>query len=346
VPAAPAPSPPMPAAPPEPALLAPPPAGAPPGALPPAFDPPPPGPLPAPGHGGHGHGGSSPAGVGGGFPAHLQALMDSVERTPASSTARLMRAVALLEEGGISQDDAVARVFGRFPVGGLATYTHDWWFPRSGPGWRLHQGTDIFAERGTPVRAPAAGVVSIGNGGLGGLSVRVTEPDGTYWYMAHLHSVAPGLTVGDDVAVGQVVGTVGDSGNARGGLPHLHIELHPDGGAAVDPKAVLDGFLAEAEAKLDPDWGVTETDLDDAEEPQSFGPVHDLFLTDVGAEPVDRYGFPMDSAARTIANPFASRAVEPWQQSRLSGGLDPALLIALAALLAAAGQRRRRFLPG
>lgn len=183
-----------------------------------------------------------------GFPADLQALTDSVERTPSRSTRPLLDALAPLAQYGISPEQAVLGGFGRFPVAGLAGYSHDWWFPRFGPGWRLHQGTDIFAAFNTPIRAPAAGRVHITTGGLGGLAVYVIEPNRTYWYLAHLGGLAPGLVEGSEVTIGQVVGFVGDSGNARGGAPHLHLEFHPGGGPAVDPKFVLDQFLDEAMA--------------------------------------------------------------------------------------------------
>lgn len=181
-----------------------------------------------------------------GFPAHLQALQDSVVRTPSGTTHALIDALAPLLGRGLSPEE-VARVgFGRFPVAGRATYTHDWWFSRFGPGWRLHQGTDIFAASGTPVRAPVDGIVRISDGGLGGLAVYVTAADGTYFYLAHLAGTAPGLVEGATVATGDLVGYVGDSGNARGGLPHVHFEVHPRGGGPVDPKLILDRLLADA----------------------------------------------------------------------------------------------------
>jgi murein DD-endopeptidase MepM/ murein hydrolase activator NlpD len=194
-----------------------------------------------------GDGGGAPAGAGA-FPPELQALMNSVHRTPANNTKALLFALSPLVQLGLTETQAAIVGFGRFPVAGLASYSHDWWFPRFGPGWRLHQGTDIFAAFGTPVRAPVDGTVKIHNGGLGGLSVYVVQPDHTYWYLAHLSAVAEGLQEGATVKTGDVVGFVGDSGNAKGGPMHLHFEIHPGGGGAIDPKAVLDQFISDATA--------------------------------------------------------------------------------------------------
>ncbi len=180
------------------------------------------------------------------FPEHLRRQMNSVRRTGPNDTSTLIAALAPLGDYGVSPEEATLIGFGRFPVAGAARYSHDWWFPRFGPGWRLHMGTDIFAAMGTPVRAPSDGRVRITNGGLGGLAVYVVEPDGTFWYLAHLSGIAEGLIEGQAVTVGQVVGFVGDSGNARGGSPHVHAEFHPRGGGALDPKAILDGMLEEA----------------------------------------------------------------------------------------------------
>jgi hypothetical protein len=89
-----------------------------------------------------------------------------------------------------------------------------------------------------------------GNNSLGGLTVKVYMPDGTYFYLAHLSGLAKGFTDGMAVKTGDIVGYVGDSGNAKGGAPHLHIGIYPHGGAPIDPKPVLDQFLAEAAARL------------------------------------------------------------------------------------------------
>jgi murein DD-endopeptidase MepM/ murein hydrolase activator NlpD len=85
-----------------------------------------------------------------------------------------------------------------------------------------HGGNDIFAPRGTPIIAPFNGVATVDAGGLGGNGVRVTGADG-YVYNAHLEAYG---TLGR-VHTGQVVGYVGNSGDAAGGATHDHFEWHP-----------------------------------------------------------------------------------------------------------------------
>jgi murein DD-endopeptidase MepM/ murein hydrolase activator NlpD len=165
-------------------------------------------------------------------------MIDAYPRTPAGSTEALAQLLASLPA------EKQARGYGRFPVAGLARWSHDWLFPRHTPSFHTHEGTDVFAARGTPVTSPAAGLVTVTEGSIGGLAVRVTQPDGTYWYLAHLDVAT--VADGASVVPGDLVGTVGDSGNARGGAPHVHVEVHPYGGAAHDPKRLLDAYYAEA----------------------------------------------------------------------------------------------------
>ncbi len=99
-------------------------------------------------------------------------------------------------------------------------------------GRRQHQGIDIFAPRGTPVRAVAGGVARAGTNRLGGTVVWVYAlPEGRTFYYAHLdrHAIGP-MAIVD---AGDVLGYVGNTGNARSTPPHLHFGIY-DGGA-IDP---------------------------------------------------------------------------------------------------------------
>jgi len=117
------------------------------------------------------------------------------------------------------------------PVDQPRAYINDFGFPRVG---HTHQGNDIFAPYGTPIRAPFDGNAVEGSNGLGGLSVHVYASNGTgdFVYNAHLSQHAG---VSGTVSAGDLIGYVGDSGNAEGTPPHDHFEYHPGGGSAVTP---------------------------------------------------------------------------------------------------------------
>ncbi len=97
--------------------------------------------------------------------------------------------------------------------------------PRAGN--RGHEGVDIFAPRGTPVRAAAAGYVyRIDDVSLGGLTVTVVGDGGVRYFYTHLDSVPAELVEGQRVETDTVIGFVGNSGNAAGTLPHLHLGVY------------------------------------------------------------------------------------------------------------------------
>lgn len=110
-------------------------------------------------------------------------------------------------------------------------------YGETGPHWEsIHTGQDFSAPTGTDVRAATAGIVTFaGRQGPYGNKVEITHPDGTVTWYAHLSRID--VTATDAVTTGQVVGLVGSTGNSTG--PHLHFEVHPGGGDAVDPVAVL-----------------------------------------------------------------------------------------------------------
>ncbi|HSK22321.1 MAG TPA: peptidoglycan DD-metalloendopeptidase family protein [Egicoccus sp.] len=114
-------------------------------------------------------------------------------------------------------------------------FTNTWGAPRS--GGRGHRGTDILGPHGIPVRAITSGTWSIQRYGnsAGHWAILRGDDGNQYWYM-HLQSHTVGS--GARVSAGQQVGTNGDTGNARG-TPHVHFELHPGGGSAVNPYPTL-----------------------------------------------------------------------------------------------------------
>jgi murein DD-endopeptidase MepM/ murein hydrolase activator NlpD len=121
------------------------------------------------------------------------------------------------------------------PVDAPRSYIEDFGFPRVG---HTHQGNDIFAPSGTPIRAPFNGTAREGSGGLGGLSVYVdADANADYVYNAHLSRFA-GVN-GQHVTKGQLIGYVGQTGNAATTPPHDHFEYHPGGGSAVSPYLYL-----------------------------------------------------------------------------------------------------------
>lgn len=113
-----------------------------------------------------------------------------------------------------------------------------WGAPRDG-GKRKHRGIDIFAPRGTEIVAVADGIVSyIGEQPLGGRCVWLATEQGVSFYYAHLDRWAPGLYEGMPVRQGNVLGYVGNTGNAISTPPHLHFSV-VEGDESINPYPLL-----------------------------------------------------------------------------------------------------------
>jgi uncharacterized protein (TIGR03382 family) len=158
---------------------------------------------------------------------------------------------------------------------------------------------------------------------LGGTSLRVTLPSGTFFYYAHLDRFAPTVTEGRAVRAGEVIGFVGNTGNAASTAPHLHFEIHPRGGSAVSPVPYLDRWLAEAAATA---RAITGTDAIDAVVSPLAAPTPE----------------PTALAPARRATPLTMTSIEPQPVA----AIDPTPMAALGAVVLASWlfPRRRRLL--
>ena len=145
------------------------------------------------------------------------------------NTAVALGLIASLESQGLPTLEA-------FPMIGRCSFVDSWHAPR--PGGRLHEGVDVIGARGLPLVAVKDGVITkmLTNQTLSGNAIRLTIADGTYFYYAHLDSFAEGIAVGTTVTAGQIIGYNGSTGTTS---PHLHFEVHPRGGEAVNPYPII-----------------------------------------------------------------------------------------------------------
>lgn len=139
-------------------------------------------------------------------------------------------------------------------MAGPARYVDDFGILK--PDGRRHQGVDIHAAAGTPIVAVDDGVAHGGEDPRGGHVVNLTADDGTRYYYAH---EGDPISINGRVNAGDILGVVGSSGNAQGTDPHCHFEMHPMGGAAIDPypylKAAESGTVfVPPPAKTSPWW--------------------------------------------------------------------------------------------
>ena len=167
----------------------------------------------------------------------------------AASTAALLAAAAnaYTRVPHATVRGVLARII--FPIVGRARYSDDFGDPRTGG---THQGNDILARRQAPVVAVEAGKVGFWTDSNAGCMLYLHGRSGTMYEYIHLNNdrthgndnrgscvdgvaYAPGLKDGAHARAGELIGYVGDSGDANGLHPHLHFELHPHGGAAVSP---------------------------------------------------------------------------------------------------------------
>ena len=118
-------------------------------------------------------------------------------------------------------------------------------FGEARSGGRAHEGIDMLSTLGQEVYAATSGILvqqyfATGpQSSLSGNAWMLRSRTGDEYFYAHLSAFAPGLALGSTVTAGQLIGAVGDTGNPGPGNYHLHFEVHPAAGDAVDPLTVL-----------------------------------------------------------------------------------------------------------
>ncbi len=136
-----------------------------------------------------------------------------------------------------------------FPVGGRTSIGGDFGSFRADTG--AHQGNDLFADFGTPVVAVADGTLAnVGTLPISGNRLWVYADSGDQFFYAHLSAFAPAAVNDRHVEKGTILGYVGNTGDAEPTPPHLHFEIHPNGGDAVDPRSFLLAWQKRSGAAL------------------------------------------------------------------------------------------------
>jgi peptidoglycan LD-endopeptidase LytH len=145
------------------------------------------------------------------------------------------------------------------PLGSVYSFRSTWGNSRSWGGYRIHEGTDIFAGHGVPVRSTCYGIIEVkGWNAFGGWRVGIRDINNLYHYYAHLSGYEKKLKAGDIVRPGQIIGWVGSSGYGRPGTqgkfpPHLHYGVYRDRGLvewAFDPYPMLSRWEREERRSL------------------------------------------------------------------------------------------------
>ena len=162
--------------------------------------------------------------------ADAQALQDDLDRAAgeAAEIRSLVSRQRRIDRG--SQQGIYSCIFDQ----GAFRFRDTWGAPRS--GGRRHRGTDVFAAYRAPVYAITSGTIQRhSRSALGGIGLYLRGDDGNVYYYAHLDSIDPSASVGTRVTAGELVGRNGYTGNAVRSAPHVHFELHPGGGSAINP---------------------------------------------------------------------------------------------------------------
>lgn len=199
------------------------------------------------------------------LPASAQSRTDS-ERTRYANQSRERYSSATQRAINKLDDDPVEGLPIPVMLGvTLRSIYADFGDPRDG-GARTHEGQDIIAPRGTPIASPTEAVVTrTSNGSSSGLTVTTRNPGGETFIYMHLDRIAEGIKSGTVLKPGDILGFVGDSGNAKGGVTHLHFEIR-EGRKATDPFPRLAREFSLKERVTGIEKYLEELDEDDAQD--------------------------------------------------------------------------------
>lgn len=202
---------------------------------------------------GGGDAGLLPGGGGPGqiVPPEAAAFLATIGRSAPNDNRDLVAGEQALLAAGYDADQAARLAYGRFPIAAPAQWVDDWLEPRfTGTEFRYHLGLDIIAAYGAPLRSPADGTIDLYEDPAGGgLAVLVHDADGTVFELAHMSALAPGIQRGVTVRTGDLLGSVGATGNAT--TPHCHFGVWLRGVSPNAPKPLVDQWVADATASID-----------------------------------------------------------------------------------------------
>jgi hypothetical protein len=230
-----------------------------------------------------------------------------------------------------------------FPVAGAVEFGDSYGGLRTDVSGGWHHGDDIFAKLGTPVVAVADGTLNrVGWDKLGGWRLWVRDRAGDEFYYAHLSGYTKAALAGGRVEAGEVIGFVGNTGDAFTTLPHLHFEIHPrpllhmqyDG--AVDPTTYLESWRRsrfDAPLTLPVHPRLPSAAGPRAEAEHDFGEL--LATWGVGSTPQPVMAVPKPSRALELPSPLR-QAAAPGPEPGSGTDLVPEALAAAAVAAAAA----------
>jgi hypothetical protein len=237
-----------------------------------------------------------------------------------------------------------------FPVDGAVEFGDSYGGLRTDVSGGWHHGDDIFAKLGTPVVAVADGTLNrVGWEKIGGWRLWVRDRAGDEFYYAHLSGYTSAALAGGRVEAGEVIGFVGNTGDAFTTMPHLHFEIHPrpllhmqyDG--AVDPTTYLESWRREssdAPLLLPVHPRLPSAAGARAEAKQDFGEL--LAAWGIGTTPQPVMAVPKPSRALELPSPL-EQAAAPGPRPRNGPGVALGLLAAAIAAAAAGGALGLRF---